>query len=220
MSENTFLAFPKQTLMFIKDLEANNHREWFLEKKSVYDAIVKAPALQFCIQIEHQLQTISGITHTHKIYRIYRDLRFSKDKTPYNAHLHISFTPTSSHSCPPCWFFALEPNRLVFGAGVFSFDERALDVFRQRITKPSVTKLEDLLKQYKELGIRIDKPELKRVPNHYSKDHPQANLLRRKGLSAWIDFDHPLLATQDDFLETCHTSYSKLLPLFDWLMAR
>ncbi len=89
MNEATFSSFPTGTVLFLKGLRANNRRDWFNENKAAYEQDLEAPARAFCEVMRERLEALTGLSHDAKVYRIHRDLRFSKDKTPYNAHLHI-----------------------------------------------------------------------------------------------------------------------------------
>ena len=130
---NKSQGFPAETLTFLRELSANNSREWFQANKKTYEAVYKSAAKAFCAEMESQLTALTGIPHTSKVFRINRDLRFSKDKTPYNNHLHISFIPEGHGSAPPCWFFGLAPDYLSIGTGLFAFDKQSLETYRSRV---------------------------------------------------------------------------------------
>lgn len=207
--------FPDDTVAFLLDLKANNDREWFAQNKNRYEQAVKQPAKAFCAQMEAELQALTGLAHGSKVYRIHRDLRFSKDKTPYNPHLHISF---HAKGAPAAWFFGLEPEQLVLGVGTFAFDKPALESYRNRVAGPEGTRLAALLESLSGEGLRIGEPELKRVPAGYAPDHASAALLRRKGLSAWTDLDDPDTAAGPNLIDSCVAGFGRVKPLFDWLL--
>lgn len=218
MAQDAFPGFTKETVRFLQELKANNTREWFGDNKSAYENAVKAPAQHFCDALTGQLQILTGAAHKSKIFRIHRDLRFSKDKTPYNAHLHISFIPESKMAAPPCWFFGLAPERLTVGAGVFAFDKPALEAYRQRVDGKDGVALAALLDLLKQDGVRIGDIELKRVPTGYPQDHPRTDLLRRKGLSVWRDFKDTQPAVGANAVQNCVSAFSELKPVCDWLL--
>jgi uncharacterized protein (TIGR02453 family) len=86
--------FPAEALTFLKGLEKNNRREWFQPRKEIFDTKLKEPMLQFVEAINAELLKFAPehITEPKKaVYRIYRDTRFSKDKTPYKTHLGAIF---------------------------------------------------------------------------------------------------------------------------------
>ena len=149
---------------------------------------------------------------------MHRDLRFSKDKTPDNSHLHISFIPACAMAAPPHWFFGLETDSLAVGSGIFRFDKARLDNFRERGAGADGSELLALLRALAKDGVRANQPELKRVPAPHGQDHANAELLRRKSLSVWIDFDGPAAALGSDALEACLSAFAKLKPVFDWLL--
>jgi len=219
MADEEFSRFPKESVQFLKDLKENNNRDWFTQNKAEYEQSIKLPAKAFGDVMAIHLEALTGLVHQPKIFRINRDLRFSRDKTPYNTHLHISFFPEIDIPAPPRWFFALETDRLVFGAGVFGFEKQDLDSFRARIVGKDGAKLAETLETLSSDGLRLGEPHLKRVPSGYPKDHPQADLLRHKGLTVWSDIKDPGTATKPGFLNTCDCRFAKLKPLFDWLAA-
>lgn len=214
-----FSRFPPEALDFLSALKANNDRDWFARNKSVYQRAFKAPAELFCRAIGPELEALTGLPHEAKIYRIHRDVRFSRDKTPYNAHLHISFMPRTSGPLRPGWYFGLEPARLVVGTGVFETSGAALDALRERLAGSDGARLSELMRQLALEGIGFNEPELKRVPQPYPGDHPRADLLRRKSLIAWHERSDPRDACREGFAGRCMTAYARLRPLFDWLAA-
>lgn len=217
MASDAFKAFPKSSVQFLRDLKANNTRDWFKANKAMYEDALKTPARAFADTMAGDLGALTGVSHTAKIFRIHRDLRFSKDKRPYNAHLHISFMPDMDVPAPPQWFFALETDRLVFGTGIFAFEKPALEAFRERISGPDGKTLETLLRKLQAKTVRLRDPDLKRVPAGYPKDHPRAELLKHKGLTAWTDIADPEAGSKPQFMKTCAREFSRLKPLFDWL---
>ena len=218
MAGDGFPGFPKEAVKFLSDLNANNTRDWFTANKVTYEAAIKQPAAGFCEAMSARLEKMTGTPCKSKIFRIHRDLRFSKDKTPYNAHLHISFTPETGQTSPPCWFFGLEPNRIVLGGGTFGFDKQALDAFRERVDGPDGKKLTKLLEKLETKGARTGEPDLKRVPSGYAQDHPHADLLRRKGISAWLDIKDTKSASSPEFVASCHQNFKMLKPVHQWLV--
>lgn len=217
-----FEGFSREAVQFLVDLKANNNREWFAEHKQVYETEIKKPAGVFCAEMRDELQRMSGMEHSSKIFRIHRDVRFSKDKTPYKAHLHILFAPLEDSAglpvSPPRWFFGLMPDHVTFGAGVFSFEKSALETYRARIAGADGEALAKLLAGLKKSGMRLPEAQLKRVPAGFDKDHPRGALLRRKGLAVWKDLDGVDAVSGPGTTSTCVGELKRLKPVFDWLM--
>lgn len=212
-------GFTEDSLSFLKALEAHNDRDWFAAHKSDYERELKLPAEDYCEAMRMKLEALCGIDHKAKIFRIYRDVRFSKDKTPYNAHVRMSFVPVTGPSSKPGWFFSLEPDHVVLGVGVFQYDKAALDEWRARVAGDDGAGLEKMLDKLVRDGFRMNEPDLKRVPSSYPPDHPRAEFLRRKGLNVWYDFADASPALGGSAASTCLNNFRKMKPVFDWLMA-
>ncbi|NJO37267.1 MAG: DUF2461 domain-containing protein [Rhizobiales bacterium] len=218
MSAPSFAGFSPAAIKFLGDLRANNNRAWFATHKVAYEHEIKLPAEAFCSAMSNMLAELTGRPHAARIFRIHRDVRFSKDKTPYNAHLHIAFTPEGKAAAPPLWFFGLDPDKLSLGTGLFAFDKDGLDRFRQRIDGPEGEEIVALLGELQASGVRLCEPDLKRVPAGFAQDHPRADLLCRKSLAAWIDVDDPSAACRPDLIATCRAAFVQLRPVFDLLL--
>ncbi len=208
--------FPAETVAFLADLRDNNNRDWFNENKSRYQRAFRHQAEAFVDPMTAALTDLTGVAHKSKIFRIYRDVRFSKDKTPYNAHLHISFLPTDP-AAPSAWFFGLDPDGLVLGAGIFAFEKAALIRYRDRVAGIDGEELVEIIDTLTRRGMHLGAPELKRVPTGYPAEHPRADLLRRKGMAVWHDFKDTKSATRGDLVATCGKTFATLKPLCDWL---
>ncbi len=212
-------SFPPDTVAFLRELKANNNREWFTANKSRYELMVKQPAADFCDHVTLALERLTGMPHGSKLFRVHRDVRFSKDKTPYKAYLHMLFQPLDTASAPK-WFFGLEPDKLVLGAGIFAFEKTALLTYRQRVAGTAGKALVKQIDKMRKAGMRIREPELKRIPSGFDAELPQAELLRHKGLTAWADLPGgPAAATKPDIVAASLAGFKQLQPLFVWLNA-
>lgn len=163
-------------LGFLSLLAQNNSRDWFQAHRADYEARVKAPAQALLEQLAAPLGALAGAPVTPKLFRVHRDVRFSRDKTPYNTHLHLSWSAPDGTA----WMFGLSRDYCCAGAGVMGFDKPALTAWRAHVAKHGFVDLSQW---------RLDDPALKRVPPPYPQDHPQGELLRRKGLLVWHDLD-------------------------------
>ncbi|WP_170350787.1 DUF2461 domain-containing protein [Ruegeria atlantica] len=213
----TFESFSSEALGFLEGLEANNTKDWFAAHKTTYETQLKDPSKHFADGMAGALQDLTGQGHRSKIFRIYRDVRFSKDKTPYNAHLHIAFIPQGNAVQPPMWFFGLSPEKLSLGCGVFQYDKNALDAFRTAMAGPKGAELIQLTEDMRQDGFRIEDPELKRVPTGFDKDHPHAEALRRKGFAVWMDAGAPAFVIEPNLIERTSALFGKLMPVFQLL---
>ena len=215
MSEAEFTGYPKDLLVFLNELRRNNSKAWFEKNRKRYEAVYRAPAKAFCAAMVPQLSKLAGVEHDAKIYRINRDLRFSKDKTPYNTHLHLSFIPVDAPA--PAWSFGFSPDYLTIGTGIMGLEKRALEAFRVRVDGKDGAALQRLIARLEKQGARVGEPELKRIPSQFPADHPRADLLRRKSLTVWLDIDSLAAASRATLVRDCIARYRKLRPVFDWL---
>lgn len=219
MSDEGRAGFREETIAFLRALEANNTRPWFEANRAAYERALKRPAEQFSARVADRLADLTGTSHAAKIFRIHRDVRFSKDKTPYNPHMHIAFFRDGGSPQGPSWFFGLHSDHLVLGTGIMAFDGKTIDTYRTRVAGQEGAALAGRLASLKRKGARLSGPELKRVPAGFDAEHPRADLLRRKGLAVWMDFPDPLLATGPEAADLCVETFMRLRPAHDWLAA-
>ncbi len=161
---------------FFVGLAANNSKEWFEPRKAQYSDEIRKPAELMADILADDMGRAVGQVLQSKVFRIHRDVRFSKDKTPYKAHLHMMW------SCPqvtPVLFFGVESGKMIVGCGVMGFEGEQLMRYRQMVD----AKGEALAALIGAGRLSDHGPEpLKRVPAPFSADHPQGALLRRKNL--------------------------------------
>ncbi|WP_270729456.1 TIGR02453 family protein [Shimia sp. Alg240-R146] len=192
---------------FFNELAQDNTRDFFLAHKPRYEADLRAPALVLLDTISADLQRAYGATPTQKLFRPHRDVRFSKDKTPYHLHLHMLW------STPPVgWFLGIARDYLSVGGGVMGFDKDGLIDWREVVDGPKGDTLAAIISDLQSKGARLDEPDLKRVPAPYDKDHPQGDLLRRKSMTVWFDLSDADVAKHGLHSATL-TAFEKLNPL-------
>ncbi len=183
--------FKQATLTFLETLSRNNNRAWFQDNKQRYEDQVRTPALAFIEDMADELSLISPqFLATPKkvggsLMRVYRDTRFSKDKTPYKTNIGIQFRHHMGKDVhAPGYYVHIEPGNCFVGAGIWRPDADALDKIRQAI----------LEKGKKWLAARDDKAfcqsflltgeALKNAPRGYPRDHPLLDDLKRKDFIA------------------------------------
>ncbi|MGH1367133.1 MAG: TIGR02453 family protein [Maritimibacter sp.] len=191
---------------FLSDLAAHNDRAWLSEHKPAYEAKVSRPAKLFLDEMEHWLATGLSQPTAPKMYRIHRDLRFSKDKTPYNTHLHLEWRQITG--APIGFFFGVSPSYCKLGVGTFAFSKEALLKWRDAVDQSD--QIAERLQGLQAKGWIMEAPELKRIPAPYEKDHRHGALLRRKGVTLWRDLDE---ADQNDPLQTLKTHFTDVTDL-------
>lgn len=204
-----FATLVPDALGFFEDLAQNNDRDWFAAEKLRYEAVVKRPAEVLLDTLGAWLTAETGRAQTPKLYRINRDLRFSRDKTPYNTHLHLQWSDAGGLA----HLFGVSPDYVCAGVGAMGFDNTALERWRAGVAGPAG---DDLAAQLDAAKGRLDQPALKRVPAPYDQDHPRADLLKRKGIVLWHDLDG---AEQARPLEAMKAAFTRFAAFRDSLAA-
>jgi uncharacterized protein (TIGR02453 family) len=182
-----FRGFKREAIQFLADLAANNERAWFQPRKADFERLLKEPMELLCVALSERFAA-RGIPldadPRKSVFRIYRDTRFSKDKSPYKTHLAASFplkgAPKQAHGDGA--YFHFQPGEMFMGGGMWRADKPRLDAFRAAVMKkPDKVRaaFEDpgFVKVFKE--VKTDEA-LKRVPPGYPADHPMADMFRWK----------------------------------------
>ena len=195
---------------FLTELNQNNTRDWFTAHKDRYNATLKRPAILLLDRLSAQLQHKTALPVGTKLFRPHRDVRFSKDKTPYTTHLHMLWQVG-----PGGLFFGISPEYVRLGGGIMAMTRDQLDRWRAAMADDSHgAEFHQLCAPLADQGYATEHPELKRVPAPYPKDHPRENLLRRKSMTFWRDLpanEWPLSSTALD------RGFDQLLPIVERL---
>ncbi|MBF0624488.1 MAG: DUF2461 domain-containing protein, partial [Magnetococcales bacterium] len=216
-------AFFAEASHFLCDLRTNNTRDWFNAHRERYDRVIRHASEAFCERLLPGLEGLTGHAMQSRIFRMHRDVRFSKDKTPYHTHLHIGFSRADSGdegSCGVGFLFGIETDRLVIGAGTLAFPNTLLAAYRTRVADETEgAYLADLLRHLTASGFRPGTIELKRPPPPFAQTHPHAELLRRKSLTALRDLTPDQVQAGGDLTELYLTQAQALFPLYRWITA-
>ncbi len=194
-----FNGFPRDLFKFFDELTKNNNREWFNANKTRYHESVVKPMGDYIRGIAPLLQRISPHyradpkPHGGSMFRIYRDTRFSKDKTPYKTHAACHFRHQAGGDAhAPGFYVHLEPGRISFGGGIWRPSSKHLGLIREFIAdNPSAWgKLQDSTAVRKLGGIQGD--QLKRPPRGYDADARHIEDLKRKSFYLMADAEAEL----------------------------
>jgi uncharacterized protein (TIGR02453 family) len=224
----SFPGFPNEGLQFLEGLAHNNNREWFEAHKADYHAYLIEPAQAFVVALGERLKLLSPeivydtrANGSGSIMRIYRDLRFSKDKTPYNANLRVVFWQGAGKKTEnPGFFFGMDAHGAALYGGMYSFPKPVLTAYQAAVGgEKGGAELEAALASLKSAGdYEIGGERYKRVPRGYDPDHARADLLRYKGLYARSpQIEAPVLVTPE-VIEVCFEHCRVMAPLHHWLV--
>jgi len=200
----TFSGIPTVALDFYEDLEADNTKTFWTAHKHIYDESVKAPLEALMLDLEREFGPA-------KLFRPYRDVRFSKDKTPYKTHQGAWFGESST-------YLHISAAGLFLAAGYWDTSSTQVDRLRRAVADDVAgPALQRAINAVTKKGNEIGGEQLTRVPAGYDKDHPRADLLRYKSLTAHREVGCP------DWLPTpkAKTEIAKMwrsfAPLTSWL---
>lgn len=200
----TFRGWPAEALEFYEGLEADNSATYWRAHKDVYERDVRAPMVALLAELEPEFGA-------GKIFRPYRDVRFSRDKSPYKTSIAATLERGG--------YVQLSAAGLAAGNGMYQMDADQLARYRRAVADDVPgEQLRAVLAQVKSHGIDVGgHEELKTAPRGYPRDHPRVELLRYKGLVAWRSWPVAAwlgtAAAKDRVVDFLHASQ----PLNDWL---
>jgi uncharacterized protein (TIGR02453 family) len=204
----------KTQLSFLKQLSLNNNREWFALHKTAFKTH-EAEVKLFFKAIENDLKITDDIDY-HKVLRIYRDVRFSKDKTPYKPRFAGSFKRASAKLRGGYWL-QIEPGNTQVGGGFFNPNPQDLLRIRKEIECDDTT-ISAILKdeQFQQTFGGLQGDEVKTAPRGFDKKHPAIHMIKKKQFYAMRSFsDAEVVAS--DFKEKIIETYTALRPFFDFM---
>jgi len=196
-----FTGFRSEAIQFLVDLADNNSRDWFQPRKAEYERLLKEPLESLCVALDEQFRARDVPLRADPAkspFRIYRDVRFAKDKSPYKTNIGASFAwagdegeaaegrshTENVHSSGG--YFHLQPGEIFVGGGVWHPEPSWLAAFRERVanrTDEFRAIVEEPAFADTFGAISDDGESLKRVPAGYPADHPAADLLRKKNVT-------------------------------------
>jgi uncharacterized protein (TIGR02453 family) len=213
----------KDTLQFLDDLKANNNRDWFLENKKRYEAFKKdyqqlvADLLDAMKPMDPSLEMLEVKNCT---FRINRDIRFSKDKTPYKSHLGIWLSSGAKGLNRSGYYIHLEKGASFIAGGLYCPESDDLKKMRKEIAffyddLEAILAEKDFKSEFGDFD-RNEKDTLKNPPRGYDKEHPAIELLKLKSFEASqkIDFS---AASKKDFVAVMSQKLIALKPLNDFI---
>lgn len=219
-----FNAFPNDLFAFLNDLAANNNREWFNANKERYKQSVLEPMRAFIIAMGERLPNISmnftadPRSNGGSMFRIYRDVRFSKDKRPYKENVGCQFRHIAGKSAhAPGFYVHLQPDNVFFGGGIWMPPNPVLNKIREAIVSRQA-EWEKIIGDdniHKGL-IRLEGERLKRPPSGFDKEHPYIEDIKRKSFFMMHNA-RPSSPMQSDFIDAVERVFIASSPLMRFI---
>lgn len=202
-----------QTLKFLQRIEANNNRDWFEKHKGDYvTAQENVKALMH--EIELGLNRSDSI-EAHKLYRIYRDVRFSKDKTPYKNYFSGYFKRRGAER-RGSYYLSIQPNQTKIGGGFYGPNKE--DLFRIRKEFEADNRIQSIVNDsnFKKHFGTLEGDGVATAPRDFDKTHPNIHFIRKKQFYAFRTFTDKEVLSKN-FPEMAIATFSAIRPFFDYM---
>jgi uncharacterized protein (TIGR02453 family) len=226
MATSSFAGFPQATFAFLRGVAANNNKVWFDAHRADYEAGYVEPGKAFVEAIGPGLKKISPSVKFEprvngSLFRINRDVRFAKDKSPYQTKLDLWFWHGGERGwTAPGFFLRIEADKIGIGVGMHVFQKPQLDAFRHAVLDGRSGKaLEKVIAKVEGAGpYRVHGATRKTVPRGFDADHERAKFLLHEGL--WTDIEVPSVAEakKPEFVKFCLGHFAAMWPIGRWLL--
>jgi uncharacterized protein (TIGR02453 family) len=219
--KSKFAGFPPEALSFLGKLKRNNRREWFQPRKAEYEKLIKLPMLELigCLNEEFARFAPNYVTTPQKAtYRIYRDTRFSSDKSPYKTHISAIFPRvTALKREGAVFYFHFTPKELLVFGGVYMPEREELLAYRNLLHEHYADFQEVLRnRKLKSLMGELKGEKLSRMPKGFPVDHPAEELLRGKQWYLENTVDAAIVASPK-LLPQLVQHFEAMLPMIEFL---
>ena len=204
----------KDVVGFLKELKANNNREWFAENKKRFKE-VESVAKKFYNTLMEQLNMHDEIEKL-KMFRIYRDVRFSKDKSPYQPHFAGSFSRAGAQRRGG-YYLRVRPGESFIAVGFWQPEPKDLLRIRKEFERDS-TEIREIIgdKSFTNIWGEMVGEEVKTAPKGFKKDDPNIDLIRKKAFIFVRNFSDKEVQ-EPDFFDTVNGSFKAIRPYFDYM---
>lgn len=217
-----FGGFPKEGIAFLKRLRRNNNRPWFTKHKSEYESFVKLPMQSLIATLRPRMAQIAPDIHAdpkRSMFRIYRDTRFSKDKSPYKTHVAAIFHPKGHWQESAGLYLHIEPGDVQLAGGIYMPESSQLKLIRRAIADRSREFLGVVEKRrFRKLFGSLEGEKLQRVPQGFPSDHAMAEWLKFKQLYVYLEWPESKCYSPR-FVNDAIEVFRDMLPLVRFLNA-
>ena len=215
--------FPEDAVKFLAKLKRNNNRNWFESHKEEFIASVLEPAQEFVLVLGEMLRAVApgiiAIPKTDKsIFRLHRDVRFSKNKSPYKTNLGIIWWEGDRKKMECSGFyFHVEPEYFFLGTGQYMFTDDLLKKYRRVVYDPDKAKeLDTIVKKLKKKGFELGGKTFKRVPKGFDAEYPFSDYLLYNGI--YVYEERSDLKKLENAVDYAYKKFVQMLPLHQWLV--
>lgn len=219
-----FDGFKEKALTFLDEIEQNNNKAWFEANRYRWEELILGPNKAYVEEMgEHLIALAPFIKAQPKaggsLFKIYRDTRFSHDKTPIKTKIGIMFWQGVLHRMKsPCFYMQYKSHEVFLGTGIRVFKEELLKNYREYIKVAKNAKaLHEIIEDLKQKGVGIPEPHYKRIPIGFDKEDKYAYLAKYNGMFVYKIFKPNKTFHSKKIINYNFKFYDSTLELFNWL---
>jgi len=217
-----FEGFPREGIQFLKRLKRNNNRSWFEKHKGEYESFVKLPMQSLIAALKPCFEKFApeyDVNPKRSMFRVYRDVRFSKDKTPYKTHVAAHFVlrgkPKGIEGSG--YYLHIEPGEVFIGGGIYMPDGDQVKRIRRAIAEQPDRFLSIIRgRAFKRRFGELEGDKLKRVPPGYDQDHSLAEWLKLKQFFVGAEWPEAVCSKRS-FVDEVAKAFEEATPLVRFL---
>ena len=220
------ITFPQSTIKFLTALSKNNSKEWFEKNRARYDFELLQPAVQFVIDLGEKLSDLSPNIYAipkidKSIFRLHRDVRFSKNKAPFKTNLGLYFWEgkRKKMECPG-FYFHIEPTLFFLGSGMYMFTKDQLKKYREIVSDLAKGKeLNEIIsKLLKKKNYQLGGKTYKKTPRGFDPDYKYNELLLHSGLYIYYESKNFDELTKRDPVTFSIKVFKDMFPIHNWFV--
>ena len=219
-----FNGFSQEALDFLQEIEQNNTKEWFEANRERYERLILEPSRAFVEEMgEYLMALVSTINAVPKIngslFRIYRDIRFRKDKRPIKSRIGIIFWQGGGKRMQSSSFYLhFDPKTLFFATGIRGFSDETLKKYRNYIhNERNRESLHIVMQSMIEKGYSLPEPKYKCIPREFDKDISYPELTKYASMFAYKEIPLPKAFFTHELCDFAYKIYEDMLPMQEWV---
>ena len=219
-----FQGFNKKSIEFLKNLKQNNSKIWFEANRSEWEEHIKNRSVDFVNEMGQHLQILVPTIHfkpkvAGSLFRIYRDIRFSKDKTPMKSKIGLLFWQGRGHRMQSSSFYMhFDEDEYFIATGIRNFKPPLLHTYRQYIKdEKNRTKLHNIIEKLIAKGYLIGEPKFKRMPRDFDKNEKHSYLALFGAIFAYQQFPIDETFLSQNLIHKAFKIYQDMQSLQTWL---
>jgi uncharacterized protein (TIGR02453 family) len=212
--------FDQDFLDFYRELAQNNHKQWFDANRKRYDQVVKKPFQAFVSDLIQQMRFFEPdlyIEPRDAVFRVNRDIRFAKDKSPYKTHSAANVAPGGRKDEKPGFYIHFGAQEVILGGGCYWLSTQRLQAVRELIAD-QLPEFQNTIQEdgFKSYWGQVEGTQNKRLPKDFKSIYEEEPLIANKQFYTWRSLS-PELVLRDDLMDVVMAFYMALKPLNDFL---